>query len=272
MSYTLSIDDRRQMFEKENLNLANTIASFSMLELEKETLYKVKKLAAFEDQLSPKQIINLGFRKNVDFVIQNSIQPLTDKIKVVGVLDKDINSFYKENFSFFATPSIRHKIVFDSTIPRKTILNLAFHRLQIDIEANRSAPLKAALEELVMNAQIDAKKLADSPSKQQSNHKSCLILEKNDSLVAVTVIDSYGTLVYAKFLGQIESCLDIGISSSINQNRQKGAGIGSSIIFNAMDSLYMGCIPGEKTRVTAVIPFKLSEKNQEMLQKSIFLL
>ncbi len=268
MSYNLSADERKQLFEKEIPALTNTIASFTLLDLDKEAAYKVKKLVAVEDELSSKQLLNLSFRKNVDFVIQNSVQTLTDKIKIIGQLDKDINAYYRETFSFFSKPSVRHKIVFDSSIPRKRVMNLAFHRLQIDIEANRSANLKTAIEEMVMNAQIDAKKLSDP----KSNYKSSLILEKCDKLVAVSVIDTYGTLVYSKFLGQVESCMDIGISSSINQNRQKGAGVGSTLIFNAMDSLYLGCIPGEKTRVSAIIPFGLSEKNQEKLQKSIFLL
>lgn len=268
MSYSLSFEDRQQQLQSGNTSFSNTVTAFTLIEVEKAVAYKIKKLAMFEDQLTPLQVINLAYRKNVDYVVQNSLQPFCDKVRVLTHIDKDTREFFREDFTFFANPVGKHKIIFDSNTPRKTILNLSFHRLGIDIEASRSHNLKAAMEEMIMNAQIDARNLGND----KANLKSCLILEKMDKLVAVSIIDLYGTLTYSKFIGQIESVLSIGVSDSINLNRQRGAGIGSSIIFNAADSLYLGCLPGEKTRVTAVIPFGLSEANQEKLQKSIFLL
>ena len=108
--------------------------------------------------------------------------------------------------------------------------------------------------------------------KQVAQVLSKYLNEPASKIVAISLIDDYGTLIYSKFLNQIESCLNIGVSASINHNRQRGAGIGSSIIFNAIDSLYLGCIAGKKTRVTAIIPFGISDKIQEKLQKSIFLI
>jgi hypothetical protein len=268
MSFSLSLDERKKQYAAENIKLNNTISAFTMLELEKEMAYKTKKLAIFDDALTPEQVISLAHRKNIDYVVQNSLQPFVEKAKTISLIDQDIQNYFREEFCFFNRPLARHKIIFDSNTSRKTILNLSFHRLQIDIEANRSIYLKAAIEELIMNAQLDARSLGS----EKNNLKSTLILEKIDKLVAVSIIDLYGTLTYSKFIGQIESVLNIGISESINHNRQRGAGIGSSIIFNAAESLYLGCLPGEKTRVTAIIPFGLSEANQEKLQKSIFLL
>ncbi len=268
MSFSLSLDDRKQQFDAENVKLTNTISAFTMIELEKEAAYKVKKLAVLEDSLSPQQVVVLAHRKSIDYIIQNSLQPFSEKIKILSTIDKNIQEFFAENFSFFSHATSKHKIIFDSNTPRKTIINLAFHRLEIDIEANRSVRLKSALEELIMNAQIDARNLDTT----KQNLKSTLILEKMDKLVAVSMIDLYGTLTYSKFIGQIENVLSVGVSEAINHNRQRGAGIGSSIIFDASDSLYLSCLPGEKTRVTAIIPFGLSDTNQEKLQKSIFLL
>ncbi len=268
MSHSLSFDDRKTELEKENLTFSNCINLLTLNGVEKETAYKVKKVAVLEDQLSPVQVIGLAHRKSVDFVIQNSLQSLSEKIKILHQIDQSPDSFYNENFSFFPKNSGRHKIIFDAETPRQTILNLAFHRLQIDIDASRSLNLKAALEELLMNVQIDARNLTET----KDNRKAYLILEKNDKMVAVSIIDIYGTLTYGKFLAQIESCLNIGVSSSINHNVKRGAGIGSSIIFGALDSLFLGCIPGKKTRVTAIIPFGLSDRNQEKLQKSVFLI
>ncbi|MBC7752869.1 MAG: hypothetical protein H7Z71_01435 [Moraxellaceae bacterium] len=268
MSYSLSLEDRKQQFEAENIKFGKTVPAFTVLELEKELGYKTKKLALFEDKLSPLDVIGLAHRKSIDYVIQNSLQSFSEKVKVLGAIDRNPQSYYKEDFTFFAKPVGKHKIIFDSKTPRKTIVNLCFHRLQINIDTNRSHNLKTVLEELIMNAQIDAPSLGNG----KGFLKSTLILEKVDKLIAVSIIDLYGTLTYSKFIGQIESVLNLGVSVAMNQNRQRGAGIGSSIIYNAAESLYLGCLPNEKTRVTAIVPFGLSEANQEKLQKSIFLL
>lgn len=266
MPYTLNIEDRKIAAEKETFN--NFLNVLTVVGVEKLTAYKIKKVVVIEDQLSPSQVISLAHRKNVDCVAQNSLQTLDEKIKILARLDQDINLYFDENFSFFTEPTENHKIIFDSETSRQKIIDMVFHRLQIDIEASRSVSLKSALEELIMNTQIDARSLTDS----KENKKSVLLIEKAEKIVAISLIDDYGTLIYSKFLNQIESCLNIGVSASINHNRQRGAGIGSSIIFNAIDSLYLGCIAGKKTRVTAIIPFGISDKIQEKLQKSIFLI
>ncbi len=270
MSFNLSLQERKQQYEAEKVKLNNTISDFSIQDLQKEATIgdKLKKRAALEDQLSSKQVIELAHRQNIDYVIQNSLQPFAEKVKTLAALDKNSSDFYREDFTFFPNPISKHKITFDCNTPRKTILNLAFHRLEVDVEANRSHCLKSALEELIMNAQIDARNLDHA----KQNLKSTLLIEKMDKMAAVSTIDLYGTLTYGKFTGQVESVLNIGVTGSINHNRQRGAGLGSSIIFNASDSLYLGCIPGEKTRVTAIIPFGLSDTNQEKLQKSLFLI
>lgn len=268
MSYSLSLEDRKQHFEAENIKFGKTVSAFTLLELEKELAYKTKKLAIFENELSPLEVIGLAHRKNIDYVIQNSLQPFSEKIRVLGAIDRNPHSYYQDDFTFFSKPVGKHKIIFDSKTPRKTIVNLCFNRLQINIDTNRSHNLKTVLEELIMNAQIDAPTLGSS----KGLLKSTLILEKVDKLIAVSIIDLYGTLTYSKFIGQVESVLNLGVSAAMNQNRQRGAGIGSSIIYNAAESLYLGCLPNEKTRVTAIVPFGLSEANQEKLQKSIFLL
>lgn len=67
---------------------------------------------------------------------------------------------------------------------------------------------------------------------------------------------------------KVESGLSIGMSNAINFGRG-GAGVGSSIIFNYVDSLYLGCIPNKITRVSVVMPYNKSEKKLELIQKSL---
>jgi hypothetical protein len=268
MNFNLDLEGRKEIISAKNVSFENSKIVFTNVGIEKETQYKDKKLTVIDDSLSPKQIVELVLRKNVDKVVQNSLQSLSEKANILHRIDQNSNHFFLDEFSFFHENDGIHKIIFDNSTSRQTIINLAFHRLQLDREANRTMSFKIALEEMLMNTQIDAKNISGS----EDNKKSILILEKKDKLVAVSMIDYYGSLIYSKFLAPIESCLDIGIAASINHNRQRGAGIGGSLIFGASDSVYLGCQPGIKTRITAIFPVGLSERHQEKLQKSVILI
>lgn len=268
MDFNLDLNDRKNILTQEKISFKNATIAFTHIGIEKFFAYKDKKIIIFDDGLSPKQIIELVLRKNVENVVQNSLHPLEEKIKLLHQIDQNSEYFFHENFNFLPDNDSFHKIIFDNSTPRQMILNLAFHRLHLDIDANRNSLFKVALEEMLMNAQIDAKNISNSTE----NKKAHLILERKNKLVAASLIDFYGSLVYSKFLSPIESCLNIGIADSINQNRQRGAGIGGSLIFNAADSILMGCESGLKTRITGIFPVEFSERHQEKLQKSLVLI
>ncbi len=268
MDFNLELEARKNIVEIEKIKFEKHNCFYSNVGIEKQIVYKDKKAVLCENGLNQKQIIELVLRKNVDSVVQNSLQPLTEKMKTLAEIDQDPNQFFNESFLFFPKNEGVHKIIFNSATSRQSIINLTFHRLGFDVESNRALQFRSALEEMIMNTQIDAKTISTS----NVDKKSILIIEKNEKLAAISMIDFYGSLINSKFLAPIESCLNIGVAESINQNRQRGAGIGGSIIFNAADSIYLGCINGVKTRVTAILPLNVSERIQEKLQKSIILI
>lgn len=267
MSFNLTLEEREGIFKQEQFSSKLTDFFLNVSSIQRKP-HSERRIGLLEDGLSESQIIDLAFRKNINYVIQNSIHPLSDKIKLLKRIESSQDLYFHEDLSFFESNYGKHKIIFDRDTPRSSILNLAFHRLQLNINMSRTMALKSGMEEIIMNAQLDAINL----SKDKTPRKLYLILEKGENLVAVSVIDPYGSLSNDKFLGRIESCLNIGLSASINQSRQTGAGIGSAIIFNAADSLFLGSIANKKTRVVAIIPYNISEKKQEKLQKSIVLI
>lgn len=219
------------------------------------------------DGLTPQQIINLSYRENFKFVLQNSVQPIEDKLQFVKHLEENPNFYFDDSCVILEDADSRHQILFDAQTERKAIINLCFSRLGLDPLNARSTKLHNCIEEILMNAQIDAYKLSG-----QTDYKKCtLMVEKNDTLVAVTITDPYGCLEYSKFLHRVDTCLNIGLSNTIEFRAQRGAGIGSAIIFDSCESLFIGCQPGIKTRVAVTVPFKMSEKKLESVQKSIFI-
>lgn len=232
---------------------------------EDEKLDRIQVIAS--DGLSPQQIINLSYRESFKFVLQNSVQPMEQKLKFVKRLEENPHFYYEENSTILDKADSRHQILFDSQTERKAIINLCFSRLGLDPLNARSTKLYNCIEEMLMNAQIDAHKL----SGETEYKKSILMVEKNDTLVAISITDPYGSLDYSKFLHRVDTCLNIGLSNTIEFRAQRGAGIGSAIIFDSCESLFLGCQPGIKTRVAVTVPFKMSEKKLDSVQKSIFI-
>jgi hypothetical protein len=123
------------------------------------------------------------------------------------------------------------------------------------------------MEELLMNAQINAPLLRQG----SISARSFIKVEYSDKLLAISVVDYYGSLDWKKFLKKIENCLALGLDKALNMGRG-GAGLGSSIIFRNCDSLFLGVIPSKKTRVSVIMPYKGPDKKYESMQKSIHII
>jgi hypothetical protein len=127
---------------------------------------------------------------------------------------------------------------------RLTHIESIFKWLELDMMSSRAQPMVQVIEELIMNAQITA------PLQRQN------VTPKNVELK----ID--------KFLKRIENAFTVGLGKSINFGRG-GAGLGSSIIYKYAESIYLGCITEQCTRVSIIMPFNKSEKVFSTIQKSI---
>lgn len=261
MSFNLSLEERNQLKDAhlknaKNIFFGSTLAQFTNAPL--------KKTCLIEDKLDPAQVLQLVHRRQINHVIQNSFQSLEEKIQIMSALDKDTYSYYDIEFDLLVKKNRVKILKFFTSTEREKVMSKSFEFLQIDPSSARNTKVQSVLEEMVMNAQISAPTIRRSDKVLLSEIK----IEQSDDLVSFSLIDRYGALNTEKFLMKVESGLSVGMSNAINYGRG-GAGVGSSIIFNFVDSLYLGCIPNKITRVSVVMPYNKSEKKLELIQKSL---
>lgn len=220
--------------------------------------------ALFLDSLSPAQILQIVLRSDISHVIQNSFESIEDKLHFMKRLDQDYMKFYETSFLILNAPDVSELFAFQRIEKKENMLIKIFDFLKIDRHQPRHFGAASVISELIMNAQA----ISESHKDVADTNIIKILVEKNKNLIAFSVFDNAGALSFNKFLKKIESTTELGYRESINFGRG-GAGIGTSIIYNNSESIYLSCKQSVITRVSAVVPYNKKEVDLESMQKSI---
>lgn len=126
------------------------------------------------------------------------------------------------------------------------------------------------IEELSMNAIIDAPKEALKKGYDSLPKNSELILAFDQDKLVISCLDHYGALNPLHFIEKIYNINSQGVSNNLNLNPSKGgAGIGCFLLYRYSGTLCIVVDPGKATRVTTTIPLKISQRKFELLEKNL---
>lgn len=219
------------------------------------------------DAVSALDCLSVIRSRKITHIMQNSIQCLTDKLNFLKTIDYKHEDFFSKDLKLVDADIVIQN--FSQDDDRGEVIENAFLPADLDMDMTKYQYLYQVAGELVMNAQIDAPKI----SGKSSVPKSLLIVEKNKNkgLVAISVIDHYGSLDCYKMLENIYAAHKDGFRNSMSKN-SIGAGLGSAMIYEYVDSLIIGVIPDVMSRVTAILPYGVSERKIDQIQKSIHII
>ena len=219
------------------------------------------------DGLNPLECLEVIRAKQITNLLQNSLQCMADKLQFLKAVDYKLEDYFNPNLSLTNADVV--VLPFTLTEDRDEVIQKAFAKAYLDLDMSKYQYLFQVATELVMNAQIDAPKI----SKKTGVPNSMLIVEKNmaKGLVAISTIDHYGSLDPYKMLGNIYAANKDGFRDSMSKN-SIGAGLGSALIYEHSDSLVMGVIPDVMSRVSAILPYGVSEKKINQIQKSLHII
>lgn len=264
MDFKLDLPGRQNLiknlkYDEKKLNVALS---------HKDFVKNVNKLnVLFEDQLSESQLVQLVMYRDLRHIVQNSFQSADEKIDFLNSLMDGKKDYFGLDFNMLEEGSASEIYEFTALTNRQDLINKVCEFCLLDPAGSRATRAVEVLEELIMNAQINAPLLRQGSISARSFVK----IEYSDKLLAISVFDYYGSLDWKKFLKKIENGLALGLDKALNFGRG-GAGIGSTIIFRNCDSLFLGVIPSKKTRVSVIMPYKAAEKKYENIQKSIHII
>ena len=234
---------------------------YSQAEIKSSNCYLVA------DNMSHLDCLTVIRDRKITNLLQNSLQSLTDKLQLLKTIDYKIEDYFDPKLSLLGSDVVC--MPFTLTEDRSEVIQNAFLQAYLDLDMTKYQYLFQVATELVMNAQIDAPKI----SKKTNVANSMLLVEKNmtKGLVSISTIDHYGSLDPYKMLENIYAANKNGFRDSMSKN-SIGAGLGSALIYEHTDTLVMGVIPDVMTRVSAILPYGVSEKKINQIQKSIHII
>ncbi len=264
--YTLTNEQRSEIIKshlaqkKSSYNMAGNLKEYLLLNTKHDCIL-------VEDNLKPQQIIQMCLDRNIKHIIQNSKIPLIDKINSIDEIIAHPLKFMTFNQKFYPDNDTQICFGFNSKDDRSELVNRVLNFFEIDPKNHNTEHIPKSVEELIMNAQVHAPKIGDF----KSPHNMSFLAEKKGANIALSVFDDYGSMNINKFLNKILNTYTIGTADSINYGAG-GAGLGSSIIFQSAEALYIAVLPKRITRVTIITPIKVRAKDREIEQKTIHII
>ena len=218
----------------------------------------------FEDSLTDSQLLELILYRNVKHIVQNSFQSAKDKLEFLKKVCLHTDRFFDINFNLLGDTAKTNLVEFNHLTSRNDIIDEVCNFASLSASSSRATKPLQTIEELLMNAQVSA-----VGGRPKSIHiKSHLKVELSDDLIAFSTFDPYGSLDSKKFFKKIEAGQVLGLDQSMNYGKG-GAGVGSSLIYQNCDSLFIGVQPLKKTRVSVIMPYNVTERKYEGIQKSV---
>jgi len=264
MSFKIDIAERERIIKSLNADPNYMYISAKHVSMEKQS---DKICTLFEDGLSDNQLLGYLTYRNYRSILQNSYQPAVEKLELLKKLSYNKLNFFNIEFDLLEEGAATRNFSFTHQTPRDDVFNEVCEFAMMDPESARSTRMRQTVEELLMNAQITARGTKSSLGKMQSYLK----VEYTESLIAFSAFDDYGSLECKKFLKKVETGLALGLNNSINFGKG-GAGLGSSLIFQNSDSLFLGVSANKKTRVSSIMPYNVTERKFEGLQRSLHII
>ena len=264
MSYKLDLLEREKIITALQFNNTGWQVSSKHMLLEKNS---AQFFTLFENGLTDSQLIEYVLYKNYKSILQNSFQPATEKLKLIKRLSASRNQFFSLEFNLLEEGVKTVTLTFGRQTSREEIQAEVCDFIGMSAESSRASKILQTIEELITNVQVASANMKTAAGQALSHLK----LECSNSIIAISTFDDCGSLDSKKFLKKIESGLALGLDKSINFGKG-GAGLGSSYIFKNCDSLLLGVNANKKTRVSVIMPYNVTERKFDDLQRSVHII
>ena len=233
-------------------------------------------------------VLKLATNHSADHIVyENSDHYLTEVESSIQIIDTP-DTFYNFPLSAMLDPencslendkrlNICHIEFSKSSEKQKTIDKVAETLKSYSRRSSLIQNLKTVTDELFMNALYSAPfELTESqmnrsePVELEEKQECSIDLGIKGDRVALVCVDQFGSLNIQKLLNRILTCFENGVIESMNFG-SGGAGIGSFLIYNLCNSMYLGVRKGERTVIGCVFCLGNQHIRQNNKNKNIHL-
>lgn len=223
-----------------------------------------------DENLEPDQVVDVITKEDIHHVVQKNQGRFEGSLISTGRLVSALADYFRSDYCFFTDPpldSLQINFRGPSEKPRlkQELMDFSLKTQSPSVQSSADA----VVEELYMNAVIDAPREAARRG-QPAVDKDCeIFLTRNAQWYQISCSDPYGSLEVRKFLGRMHEVYSKGAGEAINLDNAGGAGLGCVILFEQSSCLILGVEPGIRTKVTCLIPLGVSNRQRAQMKKSL---
>jgi hypothetical protein len=259
-----------QLFSDVSSELANAYPDLSVSHLAHWDPQMTASHILVEDSLENGEIVAQVREKKIHHLVQKNESRFSDQLLLAGKLISEQTQYFLKSHSILDRQLVDACLIpFFGAQDKPRLIEKCTEFVG---KLGRASVLETAMivvEELYMNAAIDAPKEALRQGIPTHEQPAELFLAYDGQDLQISCTDAYGSLDIAKFIGRMNEVYEKGAGEVINMNRGNGAGLGCVIIFEQCSTLVLGVIPGIQTKVSGIIPVCMSRRQRAQLKKSL---
>lgn len=223
-----------------------------------------------EESLEPQQVVEVVQKRNLRHIVQKNEGYFGGSLAAAGRLLQSRNEYFQSEYCFSTEPILKtHLISFAGPADKAKLKTESTQFIELLKSAAVGSASDAIIEELYMNAVIDAPREAGHKGIKVQDPVCELFLCQTESWLQISCADPYGSLAVTKLIARMNEVYTRGAGNAINLEGNEGAGLGCMILFEQSVCLILGVHAGKKTKVTCLIPLGISNRRRAEMKKSI---
>lgn len=229
-----------------------------------------EKTIVIEDSMEPAQVVIEAFGKKIPSIIQKNEKRFESDIANAARLKEFSSEYFKSNYTYFSDPvQFMQTLVFSKTEHKAKMKEDALATIEKLNSPAVSQAAESIIEELYMNAVIDAPREAKKMGLTGSGTDCNIFIAAGEHDLQISCSDPYGALDISKFIARMNEVYEKGAGEVINLTAAGGAGLGCVILFENSYTMILGVESNVITKVTCTIPLGISSRRRAQMKKSL---
>lgn len=225
---------------------------------------------AVDETLEPAQVLAEIEKKKIHHLLQKNKERFHGDVSAAGKLAEDPEAYFEAQYKVFSEPSLGEtRVSFAGPEHKDEMKERSMEFIGRLRSSAVSQSAESIIEELYMNAVMDAPRAAGKAGIPGKKQESTIYLAYSRLSLQISCSDPFGSLDTRKFLARMSEVYRDGAGKAMNLSIGDGAGIGCVILFENCTSLILGVRSGQITKVTCVIPLGVSSRQRTQMRKSL---
>ncbi len=262
--------EESELFAELSQDLKGQFPQLELCPLKSRSQGMPKSLVFVEENLEPDQVVSEMQTQSLQYILQRNSGRFEKDVQAMGQLSENAAKYFEPEFNFVPEPVISsQKISFTAPADKEKMKQATTAFVEALGSTGVSQAADAVIEELYMNAMLDAPREALKKGFSRETQSAEFFLCQTENCLQISCTDMYGSLEIHRFLSRMREVYERGAGQAINLGAGGGAGLGCVILFEHSCSLILGVQPGQKTKVTCLISLGMSNRKRTQMKKSL---